>query len=551
MQCGVCHRILSIQGTWAFLAALSYDGMPNLALLPSCLIIAACARQAGPPIAASALRWVSPPDKVSAANVAPPAAAAIITTHRPRPCRLPPPSVKPGIVCPFAQAHQVEKKKRHDPTRLPTTRKRTTTQAKPAAAAMARLNGAPYVTREREERASLEHADIRSRSVMGLRSDGFDELGAEAAWSSLDDTFPSQPRRLALSVATDRQATAKVLRGPMLRGPRTWMRQATATAALPEPVAELDRYYTGQQNPIGRSAGSGQWRASSERVVLAISQPPQTRWRDEQAGSELPAKKRQGSLLILKVSSGSVQNWRRVQKSATSKALSAPPSSQSQLRPVDMPTRAASKTAFPAVIDAPQEETVGLQHQEEAPAGREGLVHADGSVEAVGGRSSPTASSILQFADVHSGEISAHAPQGTNTPATSAALTRASSRSVLGSHQFSRSVLETSTNSGIRSRPLTDAPPTWRNAPSFESSGWYSRGLLIDNALDSRLPPALRHGRSHPAENSNYWRPQYGTVVSKSFPFRPPPPQASKLAWSRHPLAGVLSRCPLRHGRSL
>ena len=551
MQCGVCHRILSIQGTWAFLAALSYDGMPNLALLPSCLIIAACARQAGPPIAASALRWVSPPDKVSAANVAPPAAAAIITTHRPRPCRLPPPSVKPGIVCPFAQAHQVEKKKRHDPTRLPTTRKRTTTQAKPAAAAMARLNGAPYVTREREERASLEHADIRSRSVMGLRSDGFDELGAEAAWSSLDDTFPSQPRRLALSVATDRQATAKVLRGPMLRGPRTWMRQATATAALPEPVAELDRYYTGQQNPIGRSAGSGQWRASSERVVLAISQPPQTRWRDEQAGSELPAKKRQGSLLILKVSSGSVQNWRRVQKSATSKALSAPPSSQSQLRPVDMPTRAASKTAFPAVIDAPQEETVGLQHQEEAPAGREGLVHADGSVEAVGGRSSPTASSILQFADVHSGEISAHAPQGTNTPAISAALTRASSRSVLGSHQFSRSVLETSTNSGIRSRPLTDAPPTWRNAPSFESSGWYSRGLLIDNALDSRLPPALRHGRSHPAENSNYWRPQYGTVVSKSFPFRPPPPQASKLAWSRHPLAGVLSRCPLRHGRSL
>ena len=100
----MCHRILSIQGTWAFLAALSYDGMPNLALLPSCLIIAACARQAGPPIAASALRWVSPPDKVSAANVAPPAAAAIITTHRPRPCRLPPPSVKPGIVCPFAQA---------------------------------------------------------------------------------------------------------------------------------------------------------------------------------------------------------------------------------------------------------------------------------------------------------------------------------------------------------------------------------------------------------------------------------------------------------------
>ncbi|MGB1604842.1 MAG: hypothetical protein ACPIOQ_69560, partial [Promethearchaeia archaeon] len=269
----------------------------------------------------------------------------------------------------------------------------------------------------------------------------------------------------------------------------------------------------------------------------------------------LPAKKRQGSLLILKVSSGSVQNWRRVQKSATSKALSAPPSSQSQLRPVDMPTRAASKTAFPAVIDAPQEETVGLQHQEEAPAGREGLVHADGSVEAVGGRSSPTASSILQFADVHSGEISAHAPQGTNTPATSAALTRASSRSVLGSHQFSRSVLETSTNSGRRSRPLTDAPPTWRNAPSFESSGWYSRGILIDNALDSRLPPALRHGRSHPAEDSNYWRPQYGTVVSKSFPFRPPPPQASKLAWSRHQLAGVfrvahcvMTQVPLNFG---
>lgn len=148
-------------------------------------------------------------------------------------------------------------------------------------------------------------------------------------------------------------------RGPTLRGPRTWMRHRHENPPLPGPVEELDRYYTGVQNPIGRSAGTGKFRSNSERVVLAISQPPETTWRDEQAGP-VPAKARQGSLLILKVSSGSVQNWRRVKESGASSRLpsrdsdNSPGSSSSraqhQRRPIDMPTRAAGGPAAAHLI---------------------------------------------------------------------------------------------------------------------------------------------------------------------------------------------------------
>ena len=38
-------------------------------------------------------------------------------------------------------------------------------------------------------------------------------------------------------------------------------------------------------------------------------------------------------------------------------------------------------------------------------------------------------------------------------------------------------------------RPLTEAAPTWRNTPSWESTGWYSRGSLLDSATDAQVAP--------------------------------------------------------------
>ena len=182
------------------------------------------------------------------------------------------------------------------------------------ALAMERINGSTSAVQEWDEweHEEQEAQRARSRSVADFRSGS--ERGGH--WESLDEVFPSQPRRFALSKATHRERTQKVPRGPTLRGPRTWMRHRVEGPALPSPVEELDRYYTEAQNPIGRSAGTGQFRSNSERVVLAISQPPQTKWRDDQAGPA-PSKSGQGTLLLLKVSSGSVSNWRQVKESGS------------------------------------------------------------------------------------------------------------------------------------------------------------------------------------------------------------------------------------------
>ena len=180
--------------------------------------------------------------------------------------------------------------------------------------AMERINGSTWAVKEWDEweREEQEVQRARSRSVADFRSGS--ELGGH--WESLDEVFPSQPRRFALSKATHRERTQKAPRGPTLRGPRTWMRHRAEGPALPSPVEELDRYYTEAQNPIGRSAGTGKFRSNSERVVLAISQPPLTKWRDDQAGPA-PSKSTQGTLLLLKVSSGSVSNWRQVKESGS------------------------------------------------------------------------------------------------------------------------------------------------------------------------------------------------------------------------------------------
>jgi len=382
---------------------------------------------------------------------------------------------------------------------------------------MPRINGAALAVREYEERerVSQQAHRVRSRSVAGFQSEGYSAFGGH--WSTLDEVFPSQPRRFALSVATDRTQTAKAPRGPTLRGPRTWMRHQYDQPLLPEAVVELDRYYTGVQNPIGRSAGTGKTRSSSERVVLAIAQSPDAEWHDDQAGPSVSAKRQQGSLLILKVSSGSVQNWRRVKQSGATRSndvsRTASPA-QHQRQPVGMPTQAATQggRVVPAAahLVLPEEYAdqgharvlTDARHLSHAP-------HADGSpvwivesdsvvnregaialndpskshaVDVVVDGASP--SQVEYASKSHSSSAGELSPRPT---AHTAHIKRPHSRGILGS----RLGATTASRSTRSSRILTESSPSWRNTPSWESSGWYSRGSLIDSATDAQVAPVI------------------------------------------------------------
>lgn len=367
-----------------------------------------------------------------------------------------------------------------------------------------RVNGALTAVREWEDQERLAQDAMRAqnRSELGFRSDGFLEFGVGSLTSlnnfSLDDVFPSQPKRYALSNATHRQKTAKGPRGPTLRGPRTWMRHQNRTPALPEAVEELDRYYTGMQNPIGRSAGAGNWRSNSERVVLAISQPPEIQWNESQAGPE-PAKQHNGSLLILKVSSGSVQNWRHVKDAGTgppptrhSEGSQPSSSAQQRRRPVDMPMVAGMGSSTAHVI-VPKDEAC------EVPASSPGEEDKASSPKLdVLQRDSTTKESRREGATITFTVASSH-PEPTSprlasavhkpseeslhaSPTSASHSKRSSARGLLGSRVGQ-------TASSFPGRPLTEATKTWRNTPSWESTGWYSQGSLLDSATDAHVAP--------------------------------------------------------------
>jgi hypothetical protein len=364
-----------------------------------------------------------------------------------------------------------------------------------------RVNGAALAVREWEDQERQVQDAIRaqSRSELGFRSGGFlVEVGIGSSaldHFSLDDVFPSQPKRYALSNATHRQRTTKGPRGPTLRGPRTWMRHQNRTPALPEAVEELDRYYTGMQNPIGRSAGAGKWRSNSERVVLAISQPPEVEWEDSQAGPE-HAKQHNGSLLILKVSSGSVQNWRHVKDAGArhpptrDSEGSQPSSSAQRRRPVDMPTteRLGSSAAEVMPKDdecAVPESSPGEEDRANSKADvvqqegttkesrREGATITFTMASSIPETTSPRAANAVRWP----------VEEGLQSSAASASVSkRSSSRGLLGSRPGPTASL-------FHSRPLTEATKTWHNTPSWESSGWYSQGSLLDSATDAHVAP--------------------------------------------------------------
>lgn len=345
-------------------------------------------------------------------------------------------------------------------------------------APMERINGSTSAVQEWDEWERDQQAAqrARSKSVADFRPGGARHAFA-GGWQSLDEVFPSQPRRFALSNATHREQTQKAPRGPTLRGPRTWMRHRAESPALPSGLEELDRYYTEMQNPIGRSAGTGKWRSNSERVVLAISQPPRTRWRDDQAGPATAAtgKTGQGTLLILKVSSGSVSNWRQIKESAV---------------PSREPTRdGATHGALPAAahlkmpegaLEASEQDrelvkTPGPSPETPARTGSPAIVLSDPPH-----KSGSDARSPVDEVQHSSAKRSASVTTGRKA---------SGSRGYLGSRL---GVASSSRHDTGKNRPLTEAAPTWRNTPSWESTGWYSRGSLLDSATDAQVAPVRK-----------------------------------------------------------
>ena len=316
----------------------------------------------------------------------------------------------------------------------------------------------------------------RSRSVAGFKSDGHDEFSGSVRWPSFDEIFTSQPRRYALSNATNRQLTSKP-RGPAIRGPRTWMRHYAELPTLPDPVAELDQYYAEIENTIGRSAGTCKFRSNSERVVLAISQPPQTKWMDSLAGPK-SASQVQGSLVILKVSSGNVQNWRRVKESGVAihtpskedvaKHGTSSSHSQYQRRPLPGSSSHVEPSVAPVLVNTEPSRPEPDNFQVKT--------------ENVSGHQMPTRSAHASPHETSRNvQLSTHAAspigQEVHLPQTSSSHPNPATR---------------------HSRPLTEASPTWRNTPSWESSGWFSRGAIIDTNLDATVPPvSFSHNTYH------------------------------------------------------
>jgi hypothetical protein len=276
------------------------------------------------------------------------------------------------------------------------------------------------------------------------------------------------------------------------------MRHQQSIKSLPDQVAKLDRYYTEMQNPIGRSAGTGHWRSNSERVVLAISQAPKTQWQDSQAGPET-AKPEQGSLLILKVSSGSVQNWRQVSGARQMKRQGDSTAFSSAM---DKSVEASVEPSFPlaAHLTMPEEldeESRNAQNQATVQHNAN-FQHIEtqrrSTTEQASRLGSPSTLSLSER--YHSAQSPTSGVQS-RTAQASASAVRISSRSKTAriSQQSSRlrgglgSRVGATSTGDVRSRPLTESTPTWRNTPSWESSGWYSRGMLIDTALDEIVPP--------------------------------------------------------------
>lgn len=328
------------------------------------------------------------------------------------------------------------------------------------------------VTQWENYEQAVEHAKRnRSRSVAGFKSDGYDEFSGTARWPSFDEIFTSQPRRYALSNATNRQLTSKQ-RGPAIRGPRTWMRHSAELPTLPDPVAELDQYYAGIENTIGRSAGTCKFRSNSERVVLAISQPPQTKWKDSLAGPG-SASQAQGSLVILKVSSGNVQNWRRVKESGV--AIHTP--SKEDV------AKHGTSSSHSQYQRRPLPGSSSHVESSEAPS-RQEPDNFQVKMDNVSGHQMPTRSSHASSPHETSRNVvhlSTHATspigQEVHLPQTSSSHPNPATR---------------------HTRPLTEASPTWRNTPSWESSGWFSRGAIIDTNLDATVPPvSFSHNTYH------------------------------------------------------
>mmetsp|Transcript_47658 Transcript_47658/g.149361 ORF Transcript_47658/g.149361 Transcript_47658/m.149361 type:complete len:343 (-) Transcript_47658:408-1436(-) len=101
--------------------------------------------------------------------------------------------------------------------------------------------------------------NIRLRPMK--RTDYKPKLDQLVGSSTLEECFPNQKKAMALAIATQRKESKPQC---LIGGSRSWVRRKRAVSVILSPRV---------QSPLGRSAGLGTWKSTSERVLMENTSP--------------------------------------------------------------------------------------------------------------------------------------------------------------------------------------------------------------------------------------------------------------------------------------
>ncbi|EKX43830.1 hypothetical protein GUITHDRAFT_153184 [Guillardia theta CCMP2712] len=226
--------------------------------------------------------------------------------------------------------------------------------------------------------------NIRLRPMK--RTDYKPKLDQLVGSSTLEECFPNQKKAMALAIATQRKESKPQC---LIGGSRSWVRRKRAVSVILSPRV---------QSPLGRSAGLGTWKSTSERVLMENTSPVK-----DKSEAESP---------IL-----------------------------------------ASVIGSKGLMELEDSSDSTDSRHSEAQSRRESIKSDEHSI----GKSSP-------------------------------------GRSVKRDSSF------LGLNSTVQPNSSFDPGIVPPQTASWESSGWFSRAASLEKHTDQHLlPPALRHGRTHPA----------------------------------------------------
>mmetsp|Transcript_1490 Transcript_1490/g.3360 ORF Transcript_1490/g.3360 Transcript_1490/m.3360 type:complete len:463 (+) Transcript_1490:176-1564(+) len=353
-------------------------------------------------------------------------------------------------------------------------------------------------------------------------------------FSKFDQCFPGKTRMSAICAATDRVASAKAKPAPYV-GPRAWIRHARPASSTGDQMVWKD-FNTGYLTKgVGfRTAGTGTWRSSAERVVLdppSFGEP----YRDSRGD------------LNLKAEGGAIKTSPRMLKrphtvmGVSRISRSADRSTRSE-RTGEKPDDDRSATLE---LDAEDDNGDGIDNDEgtddDDQDGASDMIGEE-EVAQAGRRTSERVEeqNLLKKGDNVSKEVPT--PSSYRSPAKnrSSSSQRRPWTSPAVSSQIATAALKS---------PSSPARPNQRTSSLQEPSAILGRTSRPETPEDLGLPPALRHGRSQPtsvASPAMHKRTasllQYLSGAS-GFPLRPRQPlRADMLPQSRNPSSRALLR---------